>query len=468
MTVERVRSQDGNSQAKRDAPASGSALREFPRRAIRAVRARKRDALRLLYKRIVVPCRLRLLNGMAAIRRRIALSHVTFIGVTGSCGKSTSIALSEAILASAGECRIGVGPLRTQVAQTILGLGKSTKFCLQELHASFPGVIAESLWLLQPQIGIVTIIGSDHYKSYRSLDAIAREKGLLVESLPANGVAILNIDSPQVLDMAKRTCARVMTFGLSPQAEVRAFDVSSRWPDRLSMQVTYQGETVRVETRLVGEHWTVAVLAAIASGLACDIDLKSCARAVATVEPVFGRCSVHLRPDGAAYVLDSYKASYWTIAEGLALVRNASAPRKTVVMGSISDYPGAMSSRYRRVARDALAVADRVVFIGPRSGHIDKLRTGAVRERLFGFQTNYQASAFLAGDAMPGELIYVKGPIAEHLERLMLSQLAEVVCWREQCGRWSSACMECPKYRVARMPPFGLTRASAPTESIST
>jgi UDP-N-acetylmuramoyl-tripeptide--D-alanyl-D-alanine ligase len=424
-----------------------------------------RHALRPLYKKLV---RRQLLNGVAAIRRRVALPHVTFIGVTGSCGKSTTIALSDAILSSAGECRIGAGASRTLVAESINGLGTSTTFCVQELHASFPGIIAESLWVSKPQIGVVTIIGGDHYKSYRSLEATAREKGRLVESLPPNGVAILNIDSPLVLGMAKRTCARVMTFGLSPQADVRASEVSSLWPDRLSMQVTYLGETVRVETKLVGEHWTVSVLAAIASGIACGLDLKSCARAVKAVEPVFGRCSVHVRSDGACYVLDTYKAPYWTIAEGLALVRNARAPRKTVVLGTISDYPGAVSSRYRRVARDALDVADRVVFVGPRSGHIDKLRAGDVRGRLFGFQTNYQASAFLAADAIPGELIYVKGPIAEHLERLMLSQLEEVVCWRERCGRISSPCTECPKYRVAKMPPLGLMQASATTETALT
>ena len=167
-----------------------------------------------------------LLNSLAAIRR-LALRHVTFIAVTGSCGKTTALVLSEAVLSSAGSCRAGVGSSRRLTAETILGIGASTKFCLVELHASFPGLMSESLRLLRPTVGVVTTVGRDHFESYRSLEATAREKGQLLERLPRSGVAILNADNPYVLAMAHRTRARVLTFGFSPHADLRAMDVSS-------------------------------------------------------------------------------------------------------------------------------------------------------------------------------------------------------------------------------------------------
>jgi UDP-N-acetylmuramoyl-tripeptide--D-alanyl-D-alanine ligase len=381
---------------------------------------------------------------------------VTFVAVTGSCGKGTTIALAAAILSTAGKCQVGVGPRRTLVPDTIIGVKPSTRFCIQELHASTPGWVAKYVRLLKPQIGVVTMIGSDHYREYhRGLEAIAREKGLLVERLPPSGVAILNIDDALVHDMAKRGRARVITFGRSPQADVRAVDVSGVWPNRLSMQVAHGHETVQVETKFVGELWVASVLAAIALGIACGVDLKTCAEAVKTVKPVFGRYSVHTRSDGASYVLDSYKASLWTIAEGLAFMRRAAAPRKTVVFGNISHHPGKDGRTYRRVAQDALAVADRVVFVGPKAAHIDKFPQGEDRERLFGFQTSYEANAFLHNHATPGELIYVKAGIRDHLERVMLSELDKVVCWRERCGLWKP-CMGCSWYRKSRKPPLGL------------
>jgi arylsulfatase A-like enzyme len=62
-----------------------------------------------------------------------------------------------------------------------------------------------------------------------------------------------------------------------------------------------------------------------------------------------------------------------------------------------------------------LDVADRIVFVGPNSGHIDKLRQGEARDRLFGFQP--KASAFVNNDVTPGELIYFKAGITDPLLR---------------------------------------------------
>ena len=328
-----------------------------------------------------------LLNSLAAIRR-LALRHVTFIAVTGSCGKTTALVLSEAVLSSAGRCRAGVGSSRRLTAETILGIGASTKFCLVELHASFPGLMSESLRLLRPTVGVVTTVGRDHFESYRSLEATAREKGQLLERLPRSGVAILNADNPYVLAMAHRTRARVLTFGFSPHADLRAMDVSSIWPGRLSMKVAYRGEIVPVETQLVGDHWVTSVLAAIAAGLISGVDLQSCAEAVKTVEPVFGRYSVHRRSDNAAYVLDTHKAPLWTIAQGLAFVRTAQASRKTMVFGFISDYAGKADRVYRAVARSSLQIADRVIFVGDHSQYLAQLRQGEARTGLCAFSTS--------------------------------------------------------------------------------
>ena len=137
-------------------------------------------------------------------------------------------------------------------------------------------------------------------------------------------------------------------------------------------------------------------------------------------------------------------------ASGYDLVRNARATRKTIVFGTISDYPGERSRRYRRIAREALEVADRVVFVGPSASHVSK-----AQDRLFSFETVYQASAFLSESASAGELIYVKGSIIDHLERIMLSEVDQVVCWLERCGI-SVSCQQCKKFLVPAPPPLGL------------
>lgn len=102
----------------------------------------------------------------------------------------------------------------------MLRVDASTAYCLLEAHASFPGGLGKSLWAFQPQIGVVTRVGDDHFTNYRSREAVAREKGILMERLPQNGVG--NVDNTLIADMAKRTRARLPTFGRSPAADLRA------------------------------------------------------------------------------------------------------------------------------------------------------------------------------------------------------------------------------------------------------
>ena len=278
--------------------------------------------------------------------KRSRLTQTTFIGITGSCGKSTAVMLAKAILSSSGKCLSpSVGKQTTTMdrawlfaADAILNTNSTVKFCVLETHAPSPGIIGEMLDLLRPQIGAVTVVGGDHRKNYRSLEATAQEKGLQVECLPASGFAILNLDDPNVAGMIGRTRAQVLTYGRSAQADLRASEVSSAWPARLSLRIDYRGDNVFVETRLLGEHWIASILAATGIALACGIDLKTCAEIIATFEPAFGRYTVSPRPDGGAFVLDVNKAPFWTIPDGLAFVKAATAPRRTVVFGTISDY----------------------------------------------------------------------------------------------------------------------------------
>ena len=212
---------------------------------------------------------------------------------------------------------------------------------------------------------------------------------------------------------------------------------------------------------LVGEHWVTSILAAVACGIACDISLRTCASVVEKFEPIFGRYSVHRTPKGAVYILDTLKAPYWTIPAGLSFVGQAQAPRKTVVVGTISDHAGASSPKYRSVAREALKVADRVVFVGPNAGHVSKLRQDELGEKLFVFQTSYQASAFLSDKLSPGELVYIKASRSDHLERVMLSVIDQVVCWRERCKVPDTNCLSCRNFRTPHAPPFGLASGTA-------
>jgi UDP-N-acetylmuramoyl-tripeptide--D-alanyl-D-alanine ligase len=119
-------------------------------------------------------------------------------------------------------------------------------------------------------------------------------------------------------------------------------------------------------------------------------------------------------------VLDAFKASYFGIETCLEFLRDAQAPRKTVLVGTISDYPGASRSHYQRVARLALAMADRVIFTGRNADRVRRLATGEFAGRLYMVEKPAEAIGMLEKDAVAGELIYVKASKVDRLADLLV------------------------------------------------
>jgi UDP-N-acetylmuramyl pentapeptide synthase len=339
------------------------------------------------------------------------------------------------------------------IAKTILTILPWHHFCSHEMGSPGPGVMAKSVRVFRPQIGVVTHIADDHRKSFRTLEATAAHKGKLIEALPSEGAAILNADDPRVLAMRERTRARVITYGLSAGADVRGESICCAWPQRLSLVAVYGSDRVHLRTRLLGEHWSYAILAGLATGIALGISLEEGARAIEAMEPVDGRMSPVFSSDGVLFVQDDWKAPLWTISGSLEFVRSAQARRKIVVMGTISDYSGKASRTYPAIARAAIEVADRVIFVGPLAHCALRARPSAHDERILSFSTLHELNRFFDQYLLAGDLVLLKGSRhTDHLERLVLAREHAISCWRIGCKR-GTHCRDCRLRLSSFVPP---------------
>ena len=273
------------------------------------------------------------------------------------------------------------------------------------------------LGLVSPPIGVVTNVGSDHISAFGSEDAIAAAKGKLIEVLPKNGVAVLNADDARVLAMRERCVGRVITYGLAADANVRAENVSSRWPARLSFTLIHDGQSVQVQTQLCGEHWAHSVLAAFAVGIALDVPLLTIAQVVQEAPPFEACLSPVELPNGITFIRDDLKAPLWTISPALQFLREATVQRKIAIIGSISDYEGnskrsgsVMRQRaYTSVATEALDIADHVIFIGPQATKCLKAKRHPDDDALQAFYSVEAARNYLRDLLQPGDLVLLKG-----------------------------------------------------------
>jgi UDP-N-acetylmuramoyl-tripeptide--D-alanyl-D-alanine ligase len=399
-------------------------------------RLHPRRGLEQLYTRVVEPV-LRRYRLRWAGRHRSKRSAV-FIGVTGSAAKTSTKDLVARVLSTRMPGRKSGGSANElpDVARAICKVREGDRFAVIEVGASRPGEMDPALALLRPQIGVVTNIGTDHYSAYGSSDAIAAEKRKLIEALPPDGTAVLNADDPRVLAMRKGFPGRVLTFGLQPDADVRAEAISAAWPARLAFTLVHHDHRVPVQTQLCGTHWVSSALAAVAVGLALGVPLDAAARALGEVPPFEGRMSPVSLPDGVTFIRDDWKASVHTISPALDFMKTAEAPRRIAIIGTIADTMGDAGAIYVTMARRALAAADQVYFVGPRAFAALRAKTHAGDDRLRAFATVKAASEFFKGFLRPGDLVLLKGSnTADHLYRIILARTLPVVCWQANCKK---------------------------------
>jgi UDP-N-acetylmuramoyl-tripeptide--D-alanyl-D-alanine ligase len=380
--------------------------------------------------------------------RRRRLRETTFVAVTGSAAKTTTVRLLEAVL----EARGSVSPVaegRSQglkVTKAILSTRRRHRSCVYELAAYGPGTLDEILWAFEPEVGVVTTVGRAHLSEFHNQDAIAREKTKLVRSLPPAGIAILNADDPMVRAMAEETPARVILYGRASGADVRAEDVRATFPERLSFTAVAGDETARVETRLVGEHWVTSALAAIATGRALGVQLDEAAAALARVEPVPFKLSVLETPSGATILRDDYKGTACTVPAALQALASARARRKLLVLGPIVGFdPDPPELYFADLVREARRSADLVLLVGREAEYGLGARSHPGDDSVQAFPDAAAAASHLRALLEPGDLVLVKTPrLEEHLERVSLAQVRPVGCWRPWCEKLI-ACDECPR-----------------------
>ena len=387
------------------------------------------------------------LSGVSFVWRRLMFG-TTFVAVTGSVGKTTATRCLAAILSERFPTNATPGSQnhRLGLARTILRTRFSHRFTVIEVATRRVGAMWRACLQVKPDIVVMLSVARTHSHRFPNLEVIAREKAQLLRRLGARGTAVLNGEDPRVLAMAAGLRCRVIRFGLRPEFDIWASEISSQWPARLSFRVHSGGRSYAVTTQLAGEHWVHSVLGALAGAVACGVPLEQAAARVAHVEPYLARLQPAPLPNGAVMLRDEYEGSGVTLDAAFRVLGEARGCRRVVVHGDIWDTGLEPRERYQDLGRRAAEAADVAVFVGDPGPEASRaaLAHGMEPANVHAFPELGQASAFLRAELRAGDLVLLKGKTEEHLSRLYFAQLGAVQCWKKECALLS-LCDHCPK-----------------------
>jgi UDP-N-acetylmuramoyl-tripeptide--D-alanyl-D-alanine ligase len=349
------------------------------------------------------------------------LPELTVVAITGSSGKTTTKDMIGQLLAMLGPTVAPPGTFNNELGlpHTALMAGEQTRFLVLEMGSRGLGHLTYLCQIAPPKIGVVINVGVAHIGEFGSVEKIAEAKGELVEALPADGLAILNVDDPLVAAMAARAAAPVVGVGTSPEAQVRAAEVTLDAAGRPAYTlICPQGETA-VRLRVAGAHQVGNSLAAAAVALHAGMSVTECGEALSTLGAVSSRrMDVFDRADGVTVIDDSYNANPASTAAALrALAAMGHTPggpaRRTVaVLGYHAELGEHERSGHEEVGRLAAETGvGLLVVVGDTAAPI---HDGAVAVSQWGgdsVQVSDQdtAVALLRERLRPGDIVLVKG-----------------------------------------------------------
>ena len=184
----------------------------------------------------------------------------TVIGITGSVGKTTVKEMCSAVLSMNEPVHCTAGNYNNHIGLplTMLSMPEEVRYGVFEIGMNHPCEIGPLTALLQPEIGIITDIGSAHREHFGSMEEIAREKALLAELIPASGMVILDCDGEWHAIMRRNVRARVVTVSLGGDAD---------YTGRAVGDAVININGLNYALPLPGEHLMRNALRAVALGL---------------------------------------------------------------------------------------------------------------------------------------------------------------------------------------------------------
>ena len=376
---------------------------------------------------VSLPACLRVTNVLKALQDLSgwwrAKFRVRVIGITGSVGKTSTKELVWAVLSRRFRTLRSEGNLNNEIGVplTLLQLEPGYQRVALEMGMYARGEIARLCELARPSVGVVTNIGPVHLERLGSLEAIAAAKAELIEALPQDGVAILNYDEPLVRDMAPKSKARVMTYGLDDRADLWADEIESEGIEGISFEMHYRGEGLHVHVPLLGRHSVHTALRAAAVGLAEGMMWDDIIAGLQDHQAQIRLVAVP-GPQGSTILDDTYNASPASMFAALNLLAELGG-RKIAVLGDMLELGSYEEEGHRLVARRAMDVADILICVGSLGRIIgeEALSLGMDPERVCLSPNNQEAIECLQKSIQPGDYILIKGSRGMQMEEIVIT-----------------------------------------------
>ena len=354
---------------------------------------------------LVKDCREALQRAAAWYRDQFA---IPIVGITGSVGKTTAKEMVAQALSAQFRVLKTAGNQNSQVGVpiTVCGLRKDHTAAVVEMGVSMPGEMARIAGVVKPTCAVMTNIGVSHIEFMKTRENILAEKARIADYLPPDGALFVNGDDDLLPTLKETMGSRVVTFGLGPTCDWRAFGLNEADKGTFFTCQSPAGERTELFVPAAGEHNVRNALCAMAVARYLGVPAGDVVRAISAYKAPAMRQQM-VEANGLLIIDDSYNASPDSMRSAIDVLstRPVTGKRAAVLadmleLGDFSQQGHYQVGQYAKERGVELLVA-----VGPLSREI----AAGYGEGARWFATNQEAAAFLRDALRPGDAVLVKG-----------------------------------------------------------
>ena len=342
-------------------------------------------------------------------------SGATVIAITGSAGKTTTKDTIAELIGGRYRVVKNAGNLNNHLGLplSLLELRHGAEVAVMELGMNHAGEIRTLVGIATPEVRVWTNVGEAHIGYFGSADAIADAKAEILEEANAATLLIANADDERVMSRVGVFQGRLLTFGTSERADVRATDVEDLGLDGSRAVLVTPAGRRDLRVPLLGRGHLMNVLCGAAVALELGIDLDTIVDRAAQLKPSSRRGAILRLPKGVTVIDDSYNSSPSALLRSLEVISRSWGARRIAVLGEMLELGGLSEPLHRECGRAAAASRlARLFTIGgepARAMGEAAIEAGLPRAAVVHFDNSTDAAPQIAAQLTSGDVVLVKG-----------------------------------------------------------
>ncbi|WP_156424337.1 Mur ligase family protein [Bacillus sp. FJAT-27445] len=303
------------------------------------------------------------------------LFSLDVIGITGTCGKTTTKEMVASIL------EVDRNIVKTILSRNsrfrnfkyLMEIDEKTDAAVIEVGVGFPGGIEQFANYFHPSIGVITNIGIDHVSGFKTHEAYIKEKAMMAKVLDKeDGILILNKDDQIIQKLDLRSFkGKILYFGLNKEAEIRASHIKY---EEGGMKFYVHGHNGFAVCKIngLGIHNVYNALAALAVAVSLGIELRDAAKRLEKFSPVKSHLQLKKGINGSTIIDDTWNTNSKSIESALEVLSSISGGKKTIaVLGDIEELGAISESEHRKIGDLIIKYKiDQLITIGHESKYI--------------------------------------------------------------------------------------------------